>query len=94
MYLDIKIKISMNVYIYIYIYIHIYIYYICTSIYIDGGSWDIYMDPTTCLEPMIPIDVGVARRDAVRSVSCIVCMLMPLAGLYFCVGLDFVTPSL
>jgi hypothetical protein len=35
---------------------------------------------------------------SVQSVSCIICMLtlllMPLAGLYFCLGLDFVTPSL
>eukprot|EP00596_Hydrurales_sp_CCMP1899_P004116 CAMPEP_0119039994 /NCGR_PEP_ID=MMETSP1177-20130426/9779_1 /TAXON_ID=2985 /ORGANISM="Ochromonas sp, Strain CCMP1899" /LENGTH=464 /DNA_ID=CAMNT_0007004597 /DNA_START=243 /DNA_END=1634 /DNA_ORIENTATION=+ len=33
---------------------------------IDGGSWNIYKEPTACLEPMIPLDVGVARRDAVR----------------------------
>lgn len=35
---------------------------------------------------------------SVISISCIICMLtlilMPLAGLHFCVGLDFVTPSL
>ncbi len=35
---------------------------------------------------------------SVISVSFIICMLtlllMPLAGLHFCVGLDFVTPSL
>jgi hypothetical protein len=34
---------------------------------------------------------------SIISVSFIICMLilllMPLAGLYFCVGLDFVTPS-
>jgi hypothetical protein len=74
------------VYIYTYVYIHIYIYvyihiYINTYIYIYVY---IYHDATVAF--------------AGTQVSCIICMstllLMPLAGLYFCVGLNFVTPSL
>jgi hypothetical protein len=61
-----------------YLYICIYIYYICICIYID-------------------ICLFVYLGCSVISVSFIICMLtlllMPLAGLYFCVGLDFVTPS-
>jgi hypothetical protein len=38
------------------------------------------------------------KRISVLSVPFIICMLtlllMPLAGLHFCVGLDFVTPLL
>jgi hypothetical protein len=44
---------------------------------------------------------GTGAKDSespLRSVSFSICMLtlllMPLAGLHFCVGLDFVTPSL
>jgi hypothetical protein len=45
-----------------------------------------------CIENQICLD------EHVTSVSFIICMLtlllMPLAGLHFCVGLGFVTPSL
>ena len=33
---------------------------------IDGGCWDIKVDSSEMLEPMIPIDKGIATRDAVR----------------------------
>ena len=33
---------------------------------IDGGSWDLRVDPSSMLEPMLPVDKGVAARDAVR----------------------------
>jgi hypothetical protein len=50
----------------------------------------------TC--PFIQIPGYLLLGYSVISVSFIICMLtlthMPLAGLHFCVGLDFVTPSL
>ena len=33
---------------------------------IDGGCWDLQVDPSSMLEPMIPSDKGIATRDAVR----------------------------
>lgn len=33
---------------------------------IDGGSWDVSMDASRCLEPMLPADANEAKRDAAR----------------------------
>lgn len=33
---------------------------------IDGGAWDVAKDASECLEPMLPADPDVARRDAAR----------------------------
>eukprot|EP01041_Mallomonas_annulata_P002710 gene2710-5335_t len=35
---------------------------------IDGGVWDIATPASVCMEPMIPIDDGEARRDAARNI--------------------------
>ena len=35
---------------------------------LDGGAWSVTKEGADCLEPMIPVDAEVAKRDAVRRV--------------------------
>jgi hypothetical protein len=78
----------MYIYIYIYIYkIYIYVYiYIYIYIYIHIYIY-LYRDA---------LAMAARTPSNLRSVSFIISMLtlllIPLAGLHFCVGLDFVTP--
>ena len=41
---------------------------------IDGGAWSVTMSPSDCFEPMLPLDVSEACRDAARQVSWFLCV--------------------
>jgi hypothetical protein len=97
------------IYIYVYIYIYIYIYTYIYILQIDIGFENEWTERDTQQQISGPesfrfvfswVDCFgyLLLNCSVKSIPYIICMftllLMPLAGLNFCVGLDFVTPSL